>query len=677
MRAVLALLIGLMAGPLAVRAEDAPAPGAPPSAAEPATPAPAPAVAPAPETAAPPATATAPDKGMTLVETPSLAAEVAAGTLPPIAERLPKHPRVIDLQAMGRETGRQGGTWRMLMGDQRDLRMMTVYAYTRLVVFDDKLNIVPDILQSIDVDQDKVFTLHLRKGHRWSDGKPFTAEDFRYYWDDVANNPRLSPSGPNLALLAAGKPPRFEVLDPLTVRYSWDDPNPGFLPAIAASQPLYIYMPSHYLKKYHTKYADPKALDEAVKDSHVMDWGALHERKSRMYRPENPKLPTLDPWVNRTAPPAVQFSFERNPYFHRVDGAGHQLPYIDAVTLSLGTTNLVPAKTASGESDLQARYLSFEDYTFLKAAEKLHDYQARLWESGSGAYASLYPNLNCKDKVWRDALRDVRFRRALSLGINRHDINQVVFFGLARESADTVLPQSPLFRPELAAAYTAYDPKTANRLLDEMGLDKRNLDGTRLLPDGRPIEITIETAGEDQTFNDILELVDSDWHKLGIRAFTHPSHLDIFRKRIINGETTMSIARGMDNGAPTAQFEPDALAPLKDSQYQWPRWGLNFQSSGHEGEAVDMPEAQKLLDLYRDWRHSTTIDEQRQAWASMLDINADQVFSIGIVNGTRQPVVVSNQMHNVPDQALFGFEPGAFFGIYMPDTFWFSEPPKS
>ena len=611
------------------------------------------------------------------LETPYFAAQVADGALPPVAERLPKTPRVIDLPAMGRETGKPGGTWRMLMGGQRDLRMMTVYSYARLVVFDDKLDIVPDILQSIDIDQDKVFTLHLRPGHKWSDGQPFTAEDFRYYWEDVANNPRLSPSGPNLALLAGGKPPKFEVLDPLTVRYSWDDPNPGFLPALAAAQPLFIFLPAHYLKQFNPKYADKAKLDKMVKAAHVMDWGALHERKSRQYRPENPKLPTLDPWRNRTASPAVQYLFERNPYFHRVDSAGHQLPYIDTVQVSLGTTNLIPAKTASGDANLQARYLNFEDYTFLKAAEKLHDYRARLWEAGFGSYAALFPNLNAKDAVWRGVLRDVRFRRALSLGINRHDINQVIFFGLARESADTVLPQSPLFRPELASAYANYDPRRANQLLDQMGLDKRDHDGTRLLPDGRRMELTVETAGEDTTYGDILELVVGDWAKLGIRAFSHPSHLDIVRKRIVNGETLMSIGQGMDNGVPTAEFEPDALAPLYDSQYQWARWGLNFQSSGHEGDPVDMPEAQQLVDLYRDWRHSATIDEKRRIWARMLDINADQVFAIGIVNGTRQPVVVSNRLRNVPDEALFAFEPGAFFGVYMPDTFWFADAPKS
>ena len=610
------------------------------------------------------------------VETPALAEAVSAGRLPPVAERLPKAPRVVDLAAMGRETGQQGGTWRMLMGDQRDLRFMTVFSYTRLVTFDEKLNLVPDILQSLDNQDDKVFTLHLRPGHRWSDGQPFTAEDFRYYWENVANDPKLSPSGPNLALLANGKPPTFEVLDPETVRYTWADPNPGFIPAIAATQPVFIFMPAHYLKQFHQKFADKDALAAAVKAAKVSGWVSLHERKSRQYRPENPDLPTLDPWRNTTHPPAEQFRFERNPYFHRVDTAGHQLPYFDAVTMTLGTPNLIPAKTAAGDSDLQARYLNFEDYTFLKAGETVHGYEARLWEDGIGAFAALFPNLNARDTVWRAVNRDVRFRRALSLGINRRDINHVIFFGLARESADTVLPQSPLYSKALAQDFADYDVAKANALLDEAGLDKRDTDGTRLLPDGRRMEITVETSGENQLYTDIMELVSSDWAKLGIRTFVHPSHLDIFRQRIASGDTVMAMDRGMDNAVPTAEFEPNALAPTQDSQYQWPGFGLFVQSSGHEGQKIDMPEVQRLEDLWRDWRHADKVSAQRAVWTEMLRLNADQVFAIGIVNGTRQPVVVSKRMHNVPGTGLWAFQPSSYFGLYMPDTFFYADAGK-
>ncbi len=606
-------------------------------------------------------------------ESPFFADEVKAGTLPPVAERLPKNPRIIDLPALKLQTGVFGGTWHMLMGDQRDLRMMTLYSYSRLVVFNEQLHLVPDILQSLDVSEDKVFTLHLREGHKWSDGQPFTAEDFRYYWEDVANNRALNPSGPDAAMLIRGKPPRFEVLDATTIRYSWDDPNPVFLPALAAPQPLYIYMPAHYLKQFHEKYVDKDTLAGKVKKAHVMNWASLHERMSRQYRPENPDLPTLEPWRNRTKPPAQLFTFERNPYYHRVDQDGHQLPYIDRVRMALGTTSLIPAKTASGDSTLQARYLGFEDYTFLKQHEGMNRYKVRLWEQNYGSYAALMPNLNAADPEWRKLMRDVRFRRALSLGINRHDINQALFFGLARESANTILPQSPLYKPEYATAWSTYDRAQANKLLDEIGLDKRDSDGVRLLPSGRRAEIIVETAGDNQDYVDILELVGDDWSKLGLRAFTHPSHRDVFRQRILSGETIMSISAGIDNGVPSSALSPDSLAPTHESQFQWPRWGLNFESDGHEGEAVDVPEAQRLVDLYREWRHSTGAEERRSIWDQMLSINADQLFTIGIVNGTQQPIVVNDAVRNVPEHGLYGFEPGGFFGLYMPDTFWIDE----
>ena len=608
-------------------------------------------------------------------EAPFFAAEVKAGALPPVAERLPKQPRIIDLPAMGRITGHAGGTWRMQMGDQRDLRMMTVYSYARLVVFDEKQHFIPDILQSVEVDSDKVFTLRLREGHKWSDGQPFTAEDFRYYWEDVANDPTLSPSGPNPALLVRNKPPRFEVVDPLTVRYSWDEPNPSFLPALAGAQPVFIFMPAHYLKQFHAKYADKTALAALVKKTRVMGWGSLHERMSRQYRAENPDLPTLDPWRNRTSPPAQLFTFERNPYYHRVDQMGHQLPYIDRVQVTIGTGSLIPAKTASGDTSLQARYLSFEDYTFLKQNEEVNHYKVRLWENGQGSYAALLPNLNASDSVWRGVLRDVRFRRALSLGINRRDINKALFFGLARESGDTVLPQSPLFKESYATAWTNHDIDLANKLLDEAGLDKKTVDGFRLLPDGRRADIIVETPGDNSDYADILELVGDDWAKIGLRAFTHPSHRDVFRKRILEGQTIMAISSGMDNGVASSAIEPDDLAPNNEAQFQWPRWGLYQSSDGHEGDKIDMPEAQKLVDLFHEWRRSSSAEQRRAIWEEMLTINADQVFAIGILNGTRQPVVVDDTLRNVPEEGIYAFDPGGFFGIYMPDTFWFADTP--
>ncbi|MEN5082632.1 ABC transporter substrate-binding protein [Bosea sp. TWI1241] len=603
------------------------------------------------------------------------AARVMSGELPPLVHRLPSVPRVIHVGKMGREPGLHGGSMRMLMGDQRDIRMMTLYGYTRLVVYDDDLDLVPDILESVEVEEGRRFTLRLRPGHRWSDGHPFTAEDFRYWWEDVANNPRLSPGGPPQSLIIAGEAPRVEVLDPLTIRYGWSQPNPVFLPALASAQPLYIMMPAHYLKQFHERYADKAALAARIKAVRVRDWGALHERFSRQYRPENPDLPTLDPWRNTTAIPAEQFIFRRNPFFHRIDENGRQLPYIDEVTLTIGSNTLIPAKTAAGESDLQARYLRFDNYTFLKDASKRMAFDVRLWKRAEGAWFALMPNLNAIDPVWRDLNRDLRWRKALSLAINRKDINRVIFFGLATESGNTALPESPLYDAKLAAMWTRPDKREAERLLDEIGLSKRDSEGIRLFPDGRRLEFTIDTAGASTEETDILDLIKEDFRAIGLKMHPRSSQLDVFRRRILAGQTVMSVWTGMDNALVAPEMEPDALAPTSPSQFNWPRWGQYFESGGREGEAPDVAEAAELVALYRAWRRSTTHDERKAIWQAMLRINAEQLFTIGVINATLQPVVVARTLRNVPEKGLYSFEPGAFFGRYMPDTFWFDERP--
>ena len=277
---------------------------------------------------------------------------------------------------------------------------------------------------------------------------------------------------------------------------------------------------------------------------------------ARQYRPENPDLPTLDPWRNTTKPPAEQFVFERNPYFHRVDENGLQLPYIDQFVLNVSSSSIIPAKTGAGESDLQFTGIDFADYTFLKDAEKRYPVKVNLWKRTQGSRVALLPNLNCADEVWRPLLQDARVRRALSLAIDRREINMAVFYGLGKESADTVLPESPLFKPEYQKAWIAHDPDQANALLDEVGLTERDDDGIRFLPDGRPAQIIVESAGESTLETDVLELVTDHWSKIGISLFIRTSQRDIFRSRAIAGEIMMAIWSGIDNGVPTADMNP-------------------------------------------------------------------------------------------------------------------------
>jgi peptide/nickel transport system substrate-binding protein len=604
-------------------------------------------------------------------EPPALAADVAAGRLPPLAQRLPATPRVVDVARPGWATGRYGGELRMLMAKDRDIRMMVVYGYARLVGYDEKLQLVPDILQSLDNVGNRIFTLHLRAGHKWSDGQPFTTEDFRYYWEDVANNKELSPFGLPRVLLVDNRGPKFEVVDSTTVRYTWDEPNPQFLTALAGPSPLFIYRPAHYLKQFHARYVGLEKANAQAVAAGSRNWAGLHQKLDEQFRFDNPALPTLEPWINTTALPTTRFVLVRNPYFHRVDRMGRQLPYIDRVIVNITDDKLIPARTGAGNVDLQARYLRFDNYTFLKQAEPRNHYRVYLWEKAIGSQVALYPNLNVADPAWRALMRDVRFRRALSLGINRHEINEVVYFGLGQESANTVLPRSPLFRPEFRKAWSQYDPKQANALLDAIGLAQRDDDGVRLLPDGRRMEIVIDTSGESTEETDVLELIRDTWRDLGIAMFARPSQREVFRKRVFSGKSMMSVWSGLSNGVPTPEMSPSELAPTTQEQLEWPMWGQYYEQNRKGGEKPDLPEVTKLVDLYGEWRRASSDDERERVWLQMLEIHAEQVYTIGTVTHALQPVVVSDDLRNVPADGIFSWDPGAYFGMYHPDAFWF------
>ncbi|MEO6625323.1 MAG: ABC transporter substrate-binding protein [Burkholderiaceae bacterium] len=604
------------------------------------------------------------------IETPMLREDVTAKKLPPVKQRLPEIPLVVQMDGKSAEPGQHGGTLNMLIGRARDVRMLVVNGYARLIGYDRTLNVVPDILESMDVKEDRIFTMKLRKGHRWSDGEPFTADDFRYFWDDVASEKDLNPAGPPAELLVDGAPPKIEYVDKWTVRYTWAKPNPEFIPRMAGPSPLFIYRPAHYLKQFHKKY-NPKVLEAEKADPGKRNWAAIHNREDNMYQFDNPKLPTLQPWVNTTKPPADRFVAVRNPFFHRVDEQGRQLPYIDRIVMPIADGKLIPAKAGAGESDLQARDIQFNNYTFLKKGEKANNYRTLLWRTGQGSHFSLFPNLNVTDPVWRGLFRDVRFRRALSMAIDRAQINQVLYFGLASESNNTVVPESPLYKKQYQTQWAQFDRKAADRLFDEIGL-KRGSDGIRRLSDGRPLEIIVETAGESTEQTDVLELIRETWKESGIKLFSKPSQRDLLRNRVFSGEAMMSVWGGMENGLPTIDTPPDELAPTSQVQLQWPKFGQFFETAGKSGEAPDIPEVIELKKLNEAWRTANR-EGREKIWHRMLAIHVEQQYTIGVVNNVMQPVIVSNTLKNVPEKGLYNWDPGSFFGIYRPDTFWFTE----
>ncbi|HSF94630.1 MAG TPA: ABC transporter substrate-binding protein [Thermohalobaculum sp.] len=608
-----------------------------------------------------------------LIETPALVERVEAGNLPPVAGRLPDEPQVVDLAAKGREPGVHGGTLRMFVTRSKDVRYLAAYGYARMVGFDHNYNIVPDLVRDVTVgDGGRSVTLHMRRGHKWSDGHPFTTEDLRYWWEDVALDPDLSPGGPPVEMLIMGEMPRVEVIDEVTIRYTWPEPNPLFLPSLAQARPVYIYRPAHYMKQFHAKYADPQKLEEAVAESKARNWAQLHNRKDNLYNFDNPDLPVLQPWLNTTDKNGQRYVLERNPFFHRVDTNGRQLPYIDTVDLEVAAGGLIPLKVTNGEATLQARSLGFTDAPVLKKNEAKGEYTTRLWRSGTASEVALYPNLNYADPVWRMLMREVRFRRALSLAISRKAINKVLYFGLAKEAAVAALEESPFYDEKNANAWARLDLDEANRLLDSLGLTRRNSAGIRLLADGRPLEIIVETAGERGETADTLELIAATWEQVGIRLLVRALDRDILRNRAYAGQSMMVAWYGWNNGIPTPDAAPSELAPVDQANFTWPRWGQFYQTKGAAGVACDVPRAERLLELYDDWMRAGDEAAKAAVWREMLDIHADEVFVIGTVSRAPIPVVAAAALRNVPDEALYAWDPGAHLGVHRIDEFFFA-----
>lgn len=599
--------------------------------------------------------------------------EVEAGDLPPVEERIPDEPIVVDLEAKGREFGAQGGVLRTMITRSKDVRQMVVYGYARLIGYDENYRLVPDILAGFENEGNRKFTFRLRKGHKWSDGTPFTSADFEYWWNDVANNEELSPAGPPDLMLVDGEPPEVSFPDDVTVIYEWQKPNPNFLQALAQAAPPFIYRPSRFLKQYHIKYADPEALAAAVEDRRVKSWAALHNKLDNMYQFDNSELPTLQPWINVTSGKKIRHSFVRNPYYHRIDSKGVQLPYIDVVEMEIVAGGLVAAKSNAGEVDLQGRGLDFRDASILKKGEASGGYKTYLWQTGVASQIAIYPNLNFADDTWRPVLRDARVRRALSLGIDRQTINQALYFKLAKPGAMSVLPQSPFYDENDSQAWAQFDTDQANSLLDEAGLGKRDRYGIRLLPDGRPMELVIETAGERQEVENALQIVTDNWREIGVKLVMRPLDRDILRNRVFAGTTMAAVWFGWDNGIPQPYTSPLYLAPTDQVFFAWPKWGQYYQTGGTAGEAPDLPEAQRLMELAGEWEAAADEDTRARVWRDMLAIHADQVYGIGILNGAPQPIVVSNRLRNVPQKAMWAWDPGAHFGVQRIDEFFLAE----
>jgi peptide/nickel transport system substrate-binding protein len=587
-------------------------------------------------------------------EAPMLAARVAAGELPPVDQRLPENPMVVE---PFHEIGQHGGTLRTyaLTFNWGPPPIGTQNQQSGLVSADadGKNSLGLRLAEHIEFADDFTSsTIRLRKGLRWSDGAPMTVDDILFMWNDVHQNKELR-SNPWGTWVVDGQFTQAEKIDDQTVRFQAAGPIPAWETHVltGATQQGSFYAPAHYLQKWHADHNEDAAA--VAKEEGFDGWTQAFEFHADWWTARDMDTPRMYTWILTDSNPSAKL-FERNPYFWQVDTAGNQLPYIDHVqseVVSLETWNL---KILSGEADFARHFASLNNFPLYKENEEAGGYTTYLQNSLVGNDVALGFNFNQEDAVLRALYHDIRFRRALSVAIDRDEISEEVYFGQAVPRSNVPIPSLGYFKPEWETAWSQYDPDLANQLLDEAGLTARDRDGIRLRSDGEPLAVTILYAEYKQTVTATLELVQEYWEDVGVKTV-----LDNQPQGAPYG------AAISDPDHPMNAWEHSRSDGINSWLHPWhdylnggskwvPRWSI-WSRIVDGGEEYDRPGDTITYDLVKErfqflkaWQLTQPGSaEHTRMGQEYFDWWTDQVWTIGTVGLPPAPFTSKNGLGNV------------------------------
>ena len=599
-------------------------------------------------------------------EAPILADLVREGRLPPVADRVGPEPVVIE----GMDgIGRYGGTWLRLVNSINDFN--TVYwrlSGSTLVRWSPQgYPLVPHLAKSWEVSpDDRIYTLTLRRGVRWSDGHPLTSEDIVYWYRDEILYFNVQPR----YLLHGGSTlGRVEAVDDLRVRFVFNEPNPLFLERLASTGMNYEdytdhIVPAHYLRRYHPALGDPELIRRTMEALKLSSPVAVYKKMKHYLNPEHPRL---WPWVMHTYQPTTPQTFVRNPYYFAVDPRGNQLPYLDRLVMDVKTNNLIAVSAASGEPSMQDRHIRYEDHILLVGGAARHGYEVYHWKSSTQSLFTIFPNLNRRidparpDTKWKhELLNEPRFRQALSLAINRRDIINAEFNGQTEPAQIAPPPDSPYHNARLLHSFTEFDPARASRLLDELGLTRRDSEGYRTFPDGTRMTFLLNLT--DYTIEGPAQFVLGDWARVGVRALLRSRARRLFEQEKLTFEHDFTVWTGESEFYPLV--EPRNFVPTYVESFFAPGYGTWYQSGGLHGDPASFRPNSLAPPVGHPLRRAMEIldeivtqpSESRRIarFNDIQEIAADNVWSISISTAPPQLVVVKNGFRNVPRSALFG-----------------------
>jgi peptide/nickel transport system substrate-binding protein len=577
--------------------------------------------------------------------------------LPPVADRLPAEPLVYQPYE---QIGVYGGVLDGLANatesgtsDILSLRHVNFAAYST-----DVQSIVPNIAKGWEWNEDFTqLTFFLREGHKWSDGAPFTAYDVEFWYNDIQLNPEIFPSVQALWTVS-GEPYTVTAIDDTTVVFDLPVAAPNLLSNFATSygQP---FLPKHFFDAVME--ADGLTLPEAAELYYGnSDWKDVPS--PLLSGASDRVMPTLEAFI------LVEENTEgrnlvANPYFHIVDTIGNQLPYINEINEDyVPDAEVRNLRITNGEVDYKAQNVFIADFPLYAENQENGNYVVDLVTAfGNQVYYSF--NTTHQDEGLREIFNDVRWNQAMSVAVNRDEINEIVYLG--QGVPQQAVPADPstvnFVTQEHLNAFIQYDPALANSLLDEMGLVDADGDGFRERADGSTLVIQLVFSNQGGPVR-LHELTESFWEAVGIQVEAREVTSDEYREEANNNNLDVTTWQNDGTVGPFIVSDTQSLIPPfgdffnPGTGFEWAVW---VESDGAEG--IEPPaDILTLYDLAAEFTQhplgSATSDE---IGAQIVDIHVNNLWKIGMVGFLPEPVIHSNNLGN--------FQP---FAVKAYDYYW-------